>query len=103
MEHKVVASKRNGEIWEIRCSCGWLIISDRYICEEAHRDHAAPAPQLGDEPCRCNGYGWLLDDYDRYHQCPEHYRGQTHPEVRGYEIECEMEAERCKALGIAIA
>ena len=50
MEHKIIESQRTGETWKIKCSCGWFIISDRYICEGAHADHATPAPQLGEEP-----------------------------------------------------
>ena len=49
MEHTIVSSRRSGERWKIKCSCGWFIITDRYICEEAHRDHAAPAPAM-EEP-----------------------------------------------------
>ena len=31
--------------------------------------------------CRCHGSGWALSDLDTFHECPEHYCGQLHPEV----------------------
>jgi len=46
MEHRIKSSRRQGEKWHLKCSCGWFITADRYICEEAHKDHAAPEPTL---------------------------------------------------------
>lgn len=35
-----------------------------------------------DDPktCWCRGSGWVLSDWDSFHRCPCHYRGQPHPE-----------------------
>jgi len=30
--------------------------------------------------CPCRGWGWLHSDWDTYHKCPVHFRGQPHPE-----------------------
>ena len=64
MEHEIVSSRRSGELWKIKCSCGWFIRSYRYICEEAHADHAAPAPQLEEEGPRLKW--WDDASYLRY-------------------------------------
>ena len=29
--------------------------------------------------CPCGGHGWMLSDYDTFHECPYH-RGRVHPE-----------------------
>lgn len=29
--------------------------------------------------CACRGYGWILSDWDTWHRCPIHYRGQEDP------------------------
>jgi len=31
--------------------------------------------------CRCHGGGWLCSEVDTWHKCPDHFHGQTHPEV----------------------
>lgn len=33
--------------------------------------------------CPCGGHGWMLSDYDTFHECPYH-RGRIHPEVHEY-------------------
>ncbi|UCC74025.1 MAG: hypothetical protein JSV86_05560 [Gemmatimonadota bacterium] len=30
--------------------------------------------------CSCRGSGWCNTDMDSWHQCPNHYEGQQHPE-----------------------
>jgi hypothetical protein len=34
---------------------------------------------------KCNG--WLLSDFDTYHKCPRHYKGQPNPESHEEEFE----------------
>jgi hypothetical protein len=34
--------------------------------------------------CLCHGSGWALSDLDTWHKCPQHYKGQTHPEDFDY-------------------
>ena len=41
-----------------------------------------PHPNL----CPCRG-GWLNSDWDTWHKCREHYRGQPNPEYDGEEAE----------------
>jgi hypothetical protein len=39
------------------------------------------APQgLSAERCRCRGKGWILSEVDTWHECPDHFAGQPHPE-----------------------
>ena len=62
MKHKIVESRKSGrDSWKIKCSCGWFIIAYRYICEDAHADHAAPEPQP--EPERASDV-WYLSAYE---------------------------------------
>lgn len=53
--------------------------------EDYNRDILGTPDQLGEMFIRhrqsgivCRG--WLISDYDTYHQCPYHYNGQRHPE-----------------------
>ena len=36
---------------------------------------------LNPSRCECRGSGWMSSDFDTYHKCPIHYRGQPHPEM----------------------
>ena len=40
---------------------------------------------LTPEECRCNGGGWILSEVDTWHKCPDHHKGQPHPEDYVYE------------------
>lgn len=46
---------------------------------------STPNPKL----CPCHGKGWMLSDYDTWHQCPLHGKGVPHPE-RDLPNEAEM-------------
>ena len=35
------------------------------------------------EQCTCRGYGWILSDYDTWHECRFH-KGKPHPELEGW-------------------
>ena len=82
MDHTIVSSRRCGERWKIKCSCGWFIIMDRYICEEAHRDHAAPTPKLEEPLPRW----WDDASYIRY-QCDGNSDHEAYCADRQYEEE----------------
>lgn len=50
---------------------------------DAMRTHGqAMAQDFADQPelCGCRGGGWWLSNYDTWHQCQAHYKGQKHPE-----------------------
>lgn len=55
--------------------------------------------------CRCRGSGWALSELDTFHKCPEHYKGQPHPET-DYCTECgdgfEFSPLDCSRCGPAI-
>ena len=36
---------------------------------------------LNPSTCPCRGRGWMLSDYDTWHACSTHNRGQPHPEA----------------------
>ena len=70
--------------------------ADRWLCPDAEQypqptmkelicqlAHSMAREESGD--CACHGGGWILTDYDTWHQCPFHYSNQTHPEDFGYE------------------
>ena len=31
------------------------------------------------EECPCSGHGWIMSDFDTWHECPVHFQGQRHP------------------------
>lgn len=39
---------------------------------------------LTEDQCRCNGGGWILSDVDTWHHCPDHFKGQAHPDEGEY-------------------
>jgi hypothetical protein len=50
--------------------------------QEAYNEFAAafwadPDPEV----CYCHGRGWALSDFDTWHQCPIHFKGQLSPET----------------------
>jgi hypothetical protein len=47
---------------------------------EAFTARLASPEGLSPEDCRCHGGGWILSDVDTWHQCPDHFAGQLHPE-----------------------
>jgi hypothetical protein len=47
---------------------------------DAFTDRLRRGENLRPEECRCNGGGWILSDVDTWHKCPDHFRGQLHPE-----------------------
>lgn len=40
--------------------------------------HLVSQPEC--EKCPCQGGGWILSEFDTWHQCPDHYKGHRHPE-----------------------
>lgn len=42
--------------------------------------------------CPCQGNGWLCSDYDTWHKCCAHHRGQPHPEYDGVEDTFDYDA-----------
>jgi hypothetical protein len=47
---------------------------------DACREYARNVSHDDPDKCRCRGGGWILSDWDTWHQCPEHFNGQRHPE-----------------------
>lgn len=47
---------------------------------EAFVARLAVGEGLAPEDCACRGGGWILSQIDTWHQCPDHYTGQRHPE-----------------------
>ena len=39
------------------------------------QEETTPEPEL----CSCRGYGWILSDYDSWHECRFH-KGMPHPD-----------------------
>ena len=37
--------------------------------------------------CWCRGSGWVLSDYDSFHECRYHYEGQPNNESSQYECD----------------
>lgn len=97
-DHKPVINRSSGrDGWRIVCACGWSTRHYRYICEEnwlCHLDHMRDIESPPETRCRCNGHGWLVTDRDVWEHCPEHFKGQPHPEM----IDEETAAEYNKAL-----
>ena len=36
--------------------------------------------EINPHDCLCRGTGWMVSDWDTYHRCQTHHRGQPHPE-----------------------
>ncbi len=53
-------------------SDGWKLEA----LQQSVRDKVDPDPKQ----CGCHGTGWILSDFDTWHQCPAHHKGQRHPE-----------------------
>ena len=53
-------------------SDGWKLEA----LQQSVRDKVNPDPKQ----CGCHGTGWILSDFDTWHECPAHYKGQRHPE-----------------------
>jgi hypothetical protein len=45
----------------------------KWAIEAGYHSHRDPAR------CECHGSGWILTDFDTWHECPLH-RGRPHPE-----------------------
>ena len=39
MEHKIIYSRRSGELWTLKCECGRRWHSERWHCEESYSEH----------------------------------------------------------------
>ena len=51
--------------------------------QHEYENFCASLSSMADEDpakCVCGGCGWVLSDFDTWHECPAHYSGQHHPE-----------------------
>jgi len=48
---------------------------------EAIRESIHNTTHADPRVCPCRGGGWRLSDWDSWHKCPIHHRGQSHPEM----------------------
>lgn len=48
--------------------------------QQAVNEYVQNVADLNPEHCACRGSGWTLSNYDSWHPCPAHHRGQPHPE-----------------------
>ena len=67
MYHKKVTSRKSGELWTIKCSCGRSWHSERWHCEEQLADHLTlnDIPKLDTQPPDYNEFpnGEFKDQY----------------------------------------
>lgn len=57
---------------------------NNYCASLMHECGPGEMRSSGGKGCRS---GWLLSDFDTWHHCPYHFRGQPHPECEQEEID----------------
>jgi len=82
MIHKKVSSRRSGELWTLKCSCGRRWHSERWHCKESFTEHLPfpfedPHADCHDDGSDCRGNGcpchdlwWDEASYLKYQSMP---------------------------------